>query len=173
MLRTNHFHFSSFYVMLSLAVLNLGSDRVSAAILSDNLDNDTAFTEIVSGDTWVASRFRTDAFSTTLSTATLLLASDGGGALSLYLYSDDGGTPAVQLGLLASPAAYSLVLSNTEFGGNGLLLSANSIYWLVASAVGGDFEWAYTYDAAGSGPGFLPAWAFTEDAGTSWFSAED
>ncbi len=87
--------------------------------------------------------------------------------MSLYLYSDGGGSPATQLGLLTSPASYSSVLSNTEFGGSGLLLSANNIYWLVASAIGGDFEWAYTYGLAGSGPGFLPAWAFTDDAGTA------
>lgn len=173
MLRTNSLKSLCLYTLVSLAALSLADGTASAAILSNNIDNDTGFTEIISSDTWVASRFRTDTLSTTLSTATLLLANDGGGAMSLYLYSDDAGTPATQLGLLTSPASYSSVLSNTEFGGSGLLLSANSIYWLVASAAGGDFEWAYTYDLTGSGPGFLPAWAFTDDAGTTWFAAED
>ena len=105
-----------------------------------------------------------------LSSATLLLQNLTPGTATLDLYRDAAGAPGTLAGVLTSPTTYSSSLSLTTFGGNSLLLQPNSAYWLVLTSSAGDFEWAWTQSSAGSGVGFEPDWAATDDSGVTWYT---
>lgn len=147
------------------------SSYAAAATLSDNLSSTVAGTEPVSGNTWVAAEFSTDASTYTLSSATLMLQNFTPGTATLYLYRDAAGQPGTTEGNLSSPGTYSTTISATTFAGNNLLLLPNSNYWLVLTANTGDFEWAWTESSSGSGAGFEANWSASNDAGATWFTS--
>ncbi len=50
----------------------------------------------------------------------------------------------------------------------GLPLAADSTYWVVTRATSGQFASAYTDSENGTGVGFSPTWAHSENGGASW-----
>jgi hypothetical protein len=155
---------------LLLGIFGCGA---SAATLSNNLNQVTDFTEIVSGPNWITAGFGTGNSNSTLTDAVLLLQSDSGsGDLSLELFSDQNGQPSAPLGRLISPTSFSPALSQITFGGAGLSLEANTTYWLVAQALTGQFEWAFTDSNGGSGIGFQHLWGSSENSGADWFTSD-
>jgi hypothetical protein len=156
--------------MLVAATLLVGQTAMQADILSNNLSASTADTEVVSGSTWIAGGFKTDASSYQLSSATLLISNSVPGIATLDVYSGIV-QPSLFLGILDSPANYSPGLAETTFAGN-VTLAPNSTYWLVLKATSGQFEWGWTEDASGSGVGFTHTWGAGDDAGSSWFTTD-
>jgi hypothetical protein len=143
-----------------------------ADILSSNLSSNVFFTELVSGNTWIGAGFATGSTTYTLGGATLLMRQNSPGSATLDLYSDLGGKPGSALGSLGTPSGFSPTLTATEFSGANLLLAANSTYWLVLRSDGGDYEWAYTDNNTGSGPGFIGTWGASDNAGGSWLVSD-
>ena len=145
---------------------------IHADTLSDNLSNPTDFTDIASGDTWLAAGFGTGNSSYLLNTVTLLMSGSSTGTAELDLYSSSQSQPGMQLGTLTSPASYPVDLGATSFAGQNLLLSPNTSYWLVLKGISGEFEWAFTNSNDGAGIGFQHLWGTTGDAGASWFTSD-
>jgi hypothetical protein len=161
---------SSKGAMLAAAILFVGQTAMQADILSNNLSSATADTEVVSGSTWIAGGFRTDASSYQLSSATLLISNSIPGVATLDVYSGIA-QPSLFLGVLDSSGNYSSSLAETTFAGS-VTLAFNSTYWLVLKAASGQFEWGWTEDAVGSGVGFTHTWGASDDAGSSWFTSD-
>lgn len=159
----------AFVLLLTLLSMSKGT---LADTISDNLDRETAFTELISGTTWITAGFQSGPTTSTLTEVTLLLRAIGTGLPSLYLYTDIGSAPGVRVGTLVSPNLISTQLSETMFGGAGLMLTPNTNYWLVTSAARGVFEWAYTDDNTGVGVGFRHTWGYSDDSGRSWSTAD-
>lgn len=159
--------------LISVLPLLLGTAvTVRADTISDNLDRETDYTELISGTTWITAGFQNGPFASTLNDATLLLRVIGTGLPSVSLYTDMGSAPGVRVGTLVSPPSVPTVLTATTFGGAGLILAPNTNYWIVASATRGAFEWAYTDDNTGGGAGFQHTWGFSDDTGRSWSTAD-
>jgi len=153
--------------MLVAAILLVGQTAMQADILSNNLSSPTADTEVLSGSTWIAGGFRTDASSYQLLSATLLISNSIPGVATLDVYSGIA-QPSSFVGVLDSPSNYSSSLAETTFAGS-VTLASNSTYWLVLKAASGQFEWGWTEDSIGSGMGFTHTWGVSDDAGSSWF----
>ncbi len=160
---------SSFFTIAIL--LAPGFSRVKATTLSDNLSTANAGTEAVSGTNWVAASFSTDASAYRLESNTLSLANITPGSAELDLYSG-AGQPASMLAALTSPLFYTSSLSPSTFTGSGTALSPNSTYWLVLKAPSGEFDWGWTDDPSGTGVGFTHTWGASDDAGSTWFTAD-
>jgi hypothetical protein len=143
-----------------------------AETLSSNLGANVYFTEPVGGATWIGAGFSTGPTTYTLDAATLLMQEDLPGSVALDLYSDVSGRPGSLLGSLTSPSNFSSTLTSTEFTGTNLTLVANSAYWLVLQSKGGEYEWAYTDNNTGSGPGFAGTWGASDNAGASWLVSD-
>jgi PEP-CTERM motif-containing protein len=144
----------------------------SAVTLTDNLSKTTGPTELIGGDTWISVAFLTDNANYQISSAALLLSSSGSSAAELDRYSAASGKPAQLLSTLMSPASFPSVPSVVSFTGSSYILSPNSTYWLVLKATLGSFDWSWTSDNTGTGVGFLSQWGATDDAGTTWFTAD-
>jgi hypothetical protein len=153
--------------LLAAAMFFVGQTVTRADTLSNNLSASTTDTEVVSGSTWIAGGFKTDASSYQLSSATLLISNSVPGVATLDAYSGIA-QPSLFSGILDSPGNYSSGLAETTFAGN-VTLAPNSTYWLVLKAASGQFEWGWTEDASGSGVGFTHTWGASDDAGSSWF----
>ena len=161
------------YLATTCCLFLAASGWAKATTLSDNLSAPTDYTELVYGSNWTTASFGTGAANSTLSSATLLLQLDTGDVMNLDLYSDRNGQPGSLVGALTAPISYtSTSYSPTVFGGNGLSLSANTTYWLVANSSNGQFEWAYTDDNTGSGSGFQHTWGFSTDGRQSWYTSD-
>ncbi len=52
----------------------------------------------------------------------------------------------------------------------GLALEPNTTYWVVTRASSGEYASAYTDQETGTGPGYSPTWAHSENAGATWKS---
>src|SRR6476469_5579063 len=156
--------------LLAAAIFFVGQTVTRADTLSNNLSASTADTEVVSGSTWIAGGFKTDASSYQLSSATLLISNSVPGVATLDVYSGIV-QPSLFLGALDSPGNYSSILAETTFAGN-VTLASNSTYWLVLKAASGQFEWGWTEDSIGSGVGFTHTWGASDDAGSSWFLSD-
>ena len=144
----------------------------NATTLSNNLSAPTNYTELVYGSNWTTASFGTGTSASTLTSATLLLQLDMGNVMNLDLYSDRNGQPGSLVGALTGPSSYNPdTYVPTVFSGNGLSLSANTTYWLVANSSDGQFEWAYTDDNTGSGIGFQHTWGTSTDAGQNWYTS--
>ena len=57
--------------------------------------------------------------------------------------------------------------------GEGISLAADTTYWVVLNAPTGSFDWGWTADNTGNGVGFQVAWSQSDDAGGTWFTADD
>ncbi|MBV8867127.1 MAG: hypothetical protein JO210_17150 [Acidobacteriaceae bacterium] len=150
-----------------------------ATTLSDNLTSPTFATELINGTTWITAGFRTASSSYLLNSATFLMQQDSPGTLNVALYSSTamqpannlGYQPGSQLGSLTATATFPSLLGQVTFGGNNLLLTPDTTYWLVMSApISGSYEWAYESGNSGSGIGFNPSWGISNDSGASWFT---
>jgi PEP-CTERM motif len=141
-----------------------------AVTLTDNLSKSTADTEFIGGNTWIGAAFSTDNATYQISSAALLLSSSAASTAELDLYSTSSGEPAQLLSALASPASFPSGPAAVSFTGSSYILSPNSTYWLVLKAKTGAFDWSWTSDNTGTGVGFLPQWAATDDTGTTWFT---
>jgi len=155
-------------IAAGLAAVSCGANAIT---ISDNLGNALASTEFVGEDTWVAAEFATDGTPYTLSSITLLLDTEILATARLDLYADSGSKPGTLLGTLISPSIPSTLLP-AVFGGNGIALQPNSLYWAVLSAPSGGFAWGWTASSSGTGAGFLHTWGATDDAGASWFTSD-
>ena len=157
------------FALAGLAALPLGA-RAQATTLSDNLSNATYDIEAVTGSTWAASSFGTDASAYTLDSVTLLLEESSAGTATLDIYSDGGLQPGSLVGTLTASTAYSTTtLSDTTFTASGITLAADTTYWAVLQSSAGEFDWSYTADNTGGGAGFQDQWAESDDAGATWF----
>lgn len=152
--------------------LSVAVGLVSGATLSDNLNQSGAYTEIVDSSTFFASSFGTGNYSSLLSAVALQLEVGSMFDPIVSLYSDHNGEPGSALGQLLSPGTVATGNQIVSFGGNQLSLTPNSIYWVVAQAAAGSYEWFYSDTNAGSGLGFQHTYAFSYNAGTSWFTSD-
>ena len=160
-------------VVAGLLVSCVSEAHLWGATLSNNLDQPTGSTEIVTASTFVASSFGTGNYSSILKSAALLLQVTGQPNPVIALYSDMNGEPGSDLGQLLSPSSYGTKLQVTSFGGNQLLLAANSTYWIVAEAASsGSYQWAYSSNDVGTGPGFQLNWAISYQEDTDWFPSD-
>lgn len=152
------------------ALLLAGGMTVKADIISSNLSNATAGTEVASGDTWLTASFGTGTSSDTLSSVTLLLSHPISGVAEVDLYSTNLLEPGSLVATLTSPATYASSLSNSTFLSSGVTLSANSTYWIVLKALSGEFDWGWTADNSGTGTGFQGTWGLSTDTGSTWYT---
>ncbi len=155
---------------LAATLAAAGAFAVQAETLTDNLSAATGGTETVSGDTWLAASFGTDASSYTLSDVTLLLDSTDGGTAAVSIYSDGLLSPGSLVGTLASSTSAGSTLTPLTFSTSGLSLAADATYWVVLQATSGSVDWAWTDDNTGSGVGYQGTWGISSDAGTTWFT---
>jgi hypothetical protein len=157
-------------VLLALAV-SVTERPISAATLADNLNQPTSATELVTNDSFVGASFETSNYDSTLKQVDVRLKTTVASDPLIQLYSDSGGAPGVIRGSLGSASANAS--SELSFSGNGLLLTANTTYWIVAKAESTNtFEWSYANTNSGVGPGFQPTWAITYDSGITWFTED-
>jgi hypothetical protein len=174
-----------------LAVLALGVIMCTpvvtnaSVVLSDILLAENVGDQAVTADTWVAASFGTLSGPYYLDSVTLLMHQVSSGtddAARVEIYTNDSsnplfpwGMPGSQVGALTSPTSYpTIVDDNVTFTG-GITLNANSTYWVVLKALGGEFAWAFTNElSGGSGPGFQSTWGVHPDSftigGGDWFT---
>lgn len=142
----------------------------AATILSDNLSAAVSGTEAATGSTWLAASFGTDALQYVLDSMMLLLSNPSAGTAEVEVYDDGGLEPGSLIAVLTSTALFSTTPAQTTFTANGTTLSANSTYWAVLKATSGEFDWSWTSNNTGSGPGFQGSWGISTDAGATWFT---
>ncbi|WZO99995.1 PEP-CTERM sorting domain-containing protein [Isosphaeraceae bacterium EP7] len=141
-------------------------------VLSGNLDAPTGGQETAAGDTWITSSFGGGSSATALSSITLLLSSADAGVAALAIYSDSGLQPGDLIGTLIQDGSFSTALSAVTFSASGIVLSADTTYWVVLKATSGSVGWAWASNNAGSGEGFQSTFGSTDDAGGTWFTQE-
>lgn len=163
-MQTNH------PILLALCCALLSRQAAHSTTLSNNLSNAVAGTEDVSGQTWVATSFGTDASGYALSSITLLMSAAPSSSVTLQLYSNNLSQPGRALLRLTEASSLSPMLSPVTFDGAGYMLSSNTTYWAVLQATAGSAQWAYTVNSTGTGVGFQHTWAVTDDAGTDWLA---
>ena len=146
------------------------TEAATSTTLSNNLSNSVAGTEELSGQTWVAASFATDASAYSFSGMTLLISGTSGSSVSLQLFSDAFSQPGRPLLTLSAASPLSPTLTATSFDSPHYMLSSKTTYWAVLTATSGTAEWAYTNSNSGSGVGFQHTWAVTEDAGADWLT---
>ena len=161
-------------VVLPIAAMCAAAVQFGASAeteLATNIDRTTAGTEVSDSGCYVAASFRTDADTHDLSTATLLLANVVPGTVQLELRADAGLEPGDLIAGFTSPASFSATLAEAEFVADaGVRLSPNTTYWIVLAPESGQFEWAWTEDSSGAGPGFITDWASHDHGlGEWWF----
>ncbi|HUQ95038.1 MAG TPA: choice-of-anchor R domain-containing protein [Bryobacteraceae bacterium] len=153
------------------AFLGMSAVPMRADILSNNLFKTPSATYTVSGNTLVAASFRTGASASTLNSATLLLANLSPGQGTLSIWSDVNGRPGTQLGTLNTPSSFSSNAAAITFTATGINLAANTNYWLVFRPLSGSFDWSWSGDNTGEGPGFLHMYSVSGDGGSNWYSS--
>lgn len=154
-------------------ILAASSGARGDSILYDNLNAATDSTSTVADDTWFAASFGTGEASAVLQSVTLLIGrSSIGGAVQVDVYGDGGLEPGSPLATLIGPPTIPTALGEVTFSSTGLALAANATYWVVAHAPTGSFDWAWTDSNTGAGPGFQTTWSESDDAGSSWFTAD-
>lgn len=154
-------------LIMATAAITRGDD----IILSDNLSEVTGGSETAQNTTTLTVSFSTDTTVKRLASAVLLIANPSQtGSAMLSLYSDAGHEPDALLATLDSPSTYPVSLGETTFTGDQVWLDANTTYWLVLEATGGEFEWAWSYSNVGLGTGFLNTWGISNDTSMTWWS---
>ncbi|MGP0063897.1 MAG: choice-of-anchor R domain-containing protein [Isosphaeraceae bacterium] len=157
--------------MLALSIIRPPSAGASTVVLSDNITGvATGGLEAATGSIWLASSFSTGGASDTLDSVTLLLENPVAGNATVSIYTDGGLQPGTLVGTLTSPSSYLGPLVETRFTADGITLSADTTYWVVLQAAGGEFDWAWASSDSGTGVGFTDTWASSTDAGNSWFA---
>lgn len=146
-----------------------GLSAANATTLYDNLSATTGDVATASGDTWLAQALTTDSSSYVLGSVTLLLSAEATPTLSIY--SNNGGEPGSLLSTLSLSSSYSSSVSSVTFSTSGLALSANTTYWVVLSD-SASADWAWTTSNSGSGSAFSTTSAESDDAGSTWFTAD-
>lgn len=163
-----------------LASLSCLTGLTHAQTLSSNLANTSAGSLEISHESWQAQQFTTDGLSYALDNVTLLMSRESGdGAAVVQIWSHDTlqQTPDSPLFTLVSPGSYSsgIDLSPTLFTPSGqALLAPNVSYWVVLKSDGAGtlFNWSWTADTTGSGPGFSPLNSIgTVGSGVIWDEA--
>ena len=163
-------------VALFSAALGLVAGSTSARgaiVLSSNLASASDGTSAVTGSSYLASSFSTDGSAYLLNSVGLLLQNSSAGKAELDLYSDGGLQPGTLLATLNAPTTYTTTLATNTFTagtGSAFKLAANTTYWVVLKALGGEFDWSYTGVDTGTGAGFSESWDSSDDAGVSWFN---
>lgn len=159
-----------------LTVMSFSFTLKADVILSSNTENLTAGTETATGTTYLAASFSTDSSAYTLSSVTLLLLTEGLANAEVSVYSDDGYEPSSLMASLSSPSSYASSLSPAVFTSAGILLSAETTYWVVLKALSGTLHWAWTSDNSGTGIGYQGEWSEYLDLGSGvsyWASSSD
>jgi hypothetical protein len=140
-------------------------------VLSDNITGViTGGTEAATDSNWLAASFTTGSSTAQLDGVTLLLANPTAGAVEVDIYDDGGLQPGSLVGTLTSPSSYLGPLVESTFTASGITLAADSTYWVVVHATGGEFDWAWASDDSFAGSGFTDTWAQSFDSGGSWFT---
>lgn len=160
-----------FAMMLSLVLSH--STIASTIDLYDNLSNTSSGSYTANTSLWQAQRFQTDNQVYSLSKVTLSMQRiEGNGGAIVQIYSNTvTNIPGSPLHTLTSPGSYSdTSLADTNFTAAGFDLAANSAYWVVLKSGDGNtyFNWSWTSDVTGTGPGFTTDWSQTSDLGSNW-----
>jgi hypothetical protein len=138
-------------VMLCSLFCTAAAAQTSFTAVS-NLDQPTAeYNGIWNGET-LAAPFTTGNTAASLSGVSVSMAGGGSGHFNLSLYGDAGGSPGNSLAVLSGNGSPSSAGIYTYTNAAPFVLSANTIYWLVASspdATGGTaFEWNLTFNSS-------------------------
>ncbi|MBV9124605.1 MAG: hypothetical protein JO112_14710 [Planctomycetes bacterium] len=120
----------------------------------------------------VANSFTTSLQYYVLSSATLALFSNSGGAAELQLRTDRGGVPGPLIGSLGSQA-FASGANLVTYSSVGFILLPNTTYWLTLGQPGatGDVAWSGTFSATQTSP---VGWSigdrafFSEDGGVTY-----
>jgi hypothetical protein len=158
--------------LCAAALLSIAPPPAVASDLSSNLSNPTMGSESASGARWLCASFATDASSHTLSAVTLLLANPLAGAAQVSIYSSAALEPGALIATLNSPSSYSATPAPTMFKAAGVTLAPTTTYWVVLRPLSGQFDWSWTGNNSGSGPGFQPTWGVSTDSGEFWWTQD-
>ncbi|WP_165072731.1 choice-of-anchor R domain-containing protein [Paludisphaera rhizosphaerae] len=159
--------------LLAFVLLGLSSAAQADIILADNLSQTTGGADAVTGASWLAASFQTDGSAYSLSSLTLDLARTSiGGSVVVDLYTDGDLEPGSLLATYSADSSISTTASPIVFSIYDMILSANTTYWVVLRAVTGEFEWSWASSNLGSGVGFSTTTAMSDDAGSTWFTAD-
>src|SRR6202043_2556061 len=81
------------------------------------------------------------------------------------------GEPGVLVGDLTSPGSFSGSIAATTFTSAGILLAANTTYWVVLKGLGTEnMSWQWTNDNTGLGTGFQHTWGHSDNSGGTWLT---
>jgi hypothetical protein len=150
------------------ALMALWAGSAQAVVVFYNMDRIAYDVVAASGNIWGAQQFKTDEQAYVLNSVTLLMSENTPGGARVDIYSGDD-VPTTYVGTLTSPGSYPAAAAPTLFAASGVPLAANTTYWVVLHAQGsGSYDWVYTDDPTGSGAGFSPIWADSEDGGVTW-----
>jgi len=153
-----------------LALAGFAILPLTAEVLSNNLSNPVSGTQTASGSTLIAASFKTGASAYNLDSVTLLLANPSPGQVAVSIHSDASGQPGQLVATLTSPANLSSSATPTTFTANGVMLAANSTYWVALRSLSGTFDWSWSSNNTGEGAGFTHMYAVSNNAGTNWFT---
>jgi hypothetical protein len=145
-----------------------------ATDLSNNIPNATIGAEAATPTRSLAAGFATDAAAHTLSSVTLRLGNSQTGDATLALYSNAGLEPGSQLAVLSSPSTFPGEPGPVTFTAAGTIsLSASTSYWLVLRPSVGQFEWTFSDNSNGTGPGWQGQWGVNDvSAPTLWWTQD-
>ena len=143
---------------------------VTPVDISDNLAESSGGTQLSIGGSILAASFIAPGTST-LTSVTIPLEQTSTGAVTAYIYSDNGSQPGAAVGTLTSPTSFSETgLADATFtSAKGVSLVAGETYWVVLSSTG-DFNWSFTTAGEGNGSGFSGLWAESSNGGGAWFT---
>ncbi len=139
-------------IVFLLSILFLIPSAAGASVIYDSYTGyspDLRFYNTVNNDISLAQKFTTDSGSFILSSIDVNLLQVSDGSASVSIYEDNGNELGSLLGTLTSPGIYAGEYALTSFGGNDILLSGNTSYWVMFSADSEDttaetlFSWAY------------------------------
>jgi hypothetical protein len=153
------------------AALALAS-AASATVLSDNITAAQGGTEVATSTHWLCAGFTTDATSHSLTSITLLMASNIDGAPQVAIYTDAGLQPGTLVGTLTNPGTFSSTPTAATFIASGITLSASTSYWVVLKPTSGTYAWSWTASNSGTGitsSTFTHVWGSTDD-GSAWWT---
>lgn len=155
---------------LKAGVFFMTASLSSAVTLYDNLSQPALGNDQVTATQWNANKFVTDATIYSLPQVTLRLSStDTSSALQVLLYSDSANNPGSQVATIGSTSSIPSTATDITFTPSGIVLSANTTYWIVVNTSGaGAYRWYFPSTLSGTGVAFNSAFSRSNNGGSSW-----
>lgn len=154
-----------------MASVFLATVRLAGAVtLYDNLAQPQLGNDQVTATQWNANKIVTDNLIYTLQQVTLRLSSDNtSAAFQVLLYNDSANNPGSQVAVLGSTSSIPSTATDITFNPSGVILSANTTYWIVMNTSGaGIYRTYFPSTLSGSGAAFNSAFSRSNNGGSSW-----